>query len=187
MSTRNWTTTESRIVVAWARESDNVRPALEAIAQTLDRTPEAVKEFLRRVLPREEWPWKRKPRWGRLEADQIAQGRNPNCRSKAALRKYKQRTQTSDAIHDHQPLTVTQVAQDLGRSRTTVHRLLRNGYLRRFKGGVAESSFESFLKNYPHLVPYGKLPVAQREWLVLNGFPDSDLVIKEPSVRGLLE
>jgi hypothetical protein len=88
---------------------------------------------------------------------------------------------------EHQPLTVGQVARDIGRSRTTVQRLLKNGYLRRFKGGIAESSFESFLREHPHLVPYAKLAPAQREWLVLNGFPDQTLAVKAPSVRGLLE
>jgi hypothetical protein len=68
-----------------------------------------------------------------------------------------------------------------------VQRLLKCGYLRRFKGGIAESSFEAFLREHPHLVPYTKLPAAQREWLVLNGFPDQSVSVKVPSVRGLLE
>jgi hypothetical protein len=78
-------------------------------------------------------------------------------------------------------------ARSIGRSRTTVQRLLKSGYLRRFKGGIAESSFEAFLREYPNLVPYSKLPPAQKEWLVLNGFPDPSTSVKVPSVRGLLE
>jgi hypothetical protein len=139
------------------------------------------------MLPREEWPWRRKPRWDRYECEAIAQGQNPNERSVAAYRKHKLRMEKLPPDHDHQPLTVGQVAQDIGRSRTTIHRLLKSGYLRRFKGGIAESSFEAFLREYPHLVPYRKLLPAQREWLVLNGFPDQTASVKAPSVRGLLE
>jgi len=74
---------------------------------------------------------------------------------------------------------VAQVAQDIGRSPTTVQRLLREGLLRRFKGGIAESSFEALLREHPDRIPYGKLP--------LNGYPDQGLAVKAPSVRGLLE
>ena len=184
---RNWTTSESRVAMAWALEAENLRRPLAAVADELQRTPEAIKEFLRRVLPREQWPWRRKPRWDRLEWDGIEQGENPNRRSRAAVRKHKQRIQKREIELEHQPLTVGQVARDIGRSRTTVQRLLKNGYLRRFKGGIAESSFEAFLREHPHLVPYAKLAPAQREWLVLNGFPDQGLAVKAPSVRGLLE
>ncbi|MBE7545190.1 MAG: hypothetical protein M9913_04415 [Bryobacteraceae bacterium] len=51
------------------------------------RTVEAVKELLRRTLPREEWPWRRKPRWGCREIDEIRQGANPNARTRSAVRK----------------------------------------------------------------------------------------------------
>jgi hypothetical protein len=117
------------------------------------------------------------------------QGENANRRSKAAVRKHKQRIQKREVELEHQPLTVGQVARDIGRSRTTAQRLLKSGYLRRFKGGIAESSFETFLREHPHRVPYAKLAPApaQREWLVLNGFPDQTLAVKAPSVRGLLE
>jgi hypothetical protein len=53
--------------------------------------------------------------------------------------------------------------------------------LRRFKGGIAESSFEVLLREHPDRIPYGKLPPAQREWLVLNGYPDQRLAVKAPS------
>jgi hypothetical protein len=64
---------------------------------------------------------------------------------------------------------------------------LREGLLRRFKGGIAESSFEALLREHPDRIPYGKLPPARREWLVLNGYPDQGLAVKAPSVWGLLE
>lgn len=168
-------------------EAENLRRPPTAVADELQRTPEAIKEFFRRVLPREQWPWRRKPRWHRHEWDGIKQGVNPNRRSRTAVRKHKQRIRRNEIEQEHQPLTVGQVARDIGRSRTTVQRLLKNGYLRRFEGGIAESSFETFLREHPDLVPYAKLAPAQREWLVLNGFRDQALAVKAPSVRGLLD
>jgi hypothetical protein len=160
---------------------------LRELAAELDRTEEAVKEFLRRTLPREQWPWRRKPRWASREMEQIQKGLNLNGRSRAAVRKHRWRERNADRDVDRQPLTVAQVAQDIGRSRTTVQRLLKEGILRRFKGGIAESSFEAFLRDHPDRIPYEKLPPAQREWLVLNGFQDHCLAVKAPSVHGLLE
>ncbi|MCL4796826.1 MAG: hypothetical protein KJZ84_19835 [Bryobacteraceae bacterium] len=43
------------------------------------------------------------------------------------------------------------------------------------------------LREHTDRIPYGKLPPAKREWLVLNGYPDQGLTVKAPSVRGLLE
>jgi excisionase family DNA binding protein len=90
---------------------------------------------------------------------------------------------------EDQPLTVSQVAHYIGRSRTTVQRLLKSGYMRRFKGRIAESSFEAFLREHLEPVPNTKLSPAQREkeWLVLNGFPDPAVSLKVPNLRGLLE
>jgi hypothetical protein len=88
---------------------------------------------------------------------------------------------------DHTPLTVTQVADDLGVSRATVHRLLKRGLLRRFKGGIAETSFADLLREHPEVIPYDKLSPPQKEWLVLNGYPDPSLSVKRPSVRGILD
>jgi len=184
---RSWTTSEAKFAVQWAREDAVTRRPLGELAAELGRTEEAVKEFLRRTLPREQWPWRRKPRWASREMEQIQQGLNMNGRSRAAVRKHRWRERKADRDLDRQPLTVAQVAQDIGRSRTTVQRLLKEGILRRFKGGIAESSFEAFLRDHPDRIPYQKLPPAQREWLVLNGFPDQCLTVKAPSVHGLLE
>lgn len=170
-----------------AREVELTRRPLSELARELGRTEEALKEFLRRTLPRDQWPWRRKPRWASREIEQIERGVNPNARSNAAVRKHKWRVRKSERDPDRQPLTVAQVAQDIGRSRTTVQRLLKEGILRRFKGGIAESSFEALLRDHPDRIPYEKLPPAQREWLVLNGFPDHCLAVKAPSVHGLLE
>ena len=164
-----------------------MRRPIGELACELGRTVEAVKEFLRRTLPREEWPWRRKPRWGSREMDEIRQGANPNARTRSAVRKYGWRARKAEHEGEHQRLTVAQVAQDIGRSPTTVQRLLREGLLRRFKGGIAESSFEALLREHPDRIPYGKLPPAKREWLVLNGYPDQGLAVRAPSVRGLLE
>lgn len=84
-------------------------------------------------------------------------------------------------------LTVTQVATDLGLSRASVYRLLKKGVLRRFKGGIAESSFGDLLRQHPEVVPYSRLPRDYKEWLVLNGYPDPTLSVKPPSTKGLLD
>jgi hypothetical protein len=119
--------------------------------------------------------------------EEIRQGANPNARTRSAVRKYGWRARKAEREGEHQRLTVAQVAQDIVQSPTTVQRLLREGLLRRFKGGIAESSFEALLREHPGRIPYGKLSPAQREWLVLNGYPDQGLAVKAPSVRGLLE
>jgi hypothetical protein len=68
-----------------------------------------------------------------------------------------------------------------------VYRLLKRGALRRFKGGVAETSFCDLLREHPEAIPYSTLPRDQKEWLVLNGYLDPSLSVKRPSVRGLLD
>ncbi len=183
----NWTTTQSRKAVEWALNREGMGKSLNEVASELERTPEALKEFLRRVLPREQWPWQRKPRWDRCESAKIEQGLNPNRRSKAAIRKRNQRVRKAELENEHEPLTVTQVAQDIGRSRTTVHRMVKDGLLRRFKRGIAESSFEALLREHPERIPYERLPRTKKEWLVLNGFRDETISVRVPSVRGLLE
>lgn len=89
--------------------------------------------------------------------------------------------------NEHEPLTITQIAQDIGRSRTTVHRMVKDGLLRRFKRGIAESSFEALLREHPERIPYDRLPRTKKEWLVLNGFRDEAMSVRAPSVRGLLD
>jgi hypothetical protein len=154
-----------------------------------ERTPEAIKEFLRRKLPRDQWPRQRKPRGDRHERDAIERGQSPNGRNNAALRKHKQRVEKRTEELEHPPLAVSAVAHYIGRSRTTVQRLLKSGYMHRFKGGIAEFSFEAFLREHLDAVPDTKLSPAQKEKerLVLNGFPDPAVSVKVPSVRGLLE
>ena len=73
------------------------------------------------------------------------------------------------------------------RSPVTVQQLLREGLLRRFKGGIAESSFEAPLREHPGRIPYGKLPPAMRDWRKLNGYSDRRLAVKAPSGRVLSE
>lgn len=88
---------------------------------------------------------------------------------------------------DHAVLTIQQVARDLGVSRARVYRLLELGRLRRFKGGVAESSFRRLLQRWPEYVRRDRLSKEQREWLALNGYNDPEIEVKRPSVRGLLK
>ena len=115
-------------------------------------------------------------------------------RSPAALKKYLKRhlgLVSNDYLVNEEvertPLTVTQVAEDLGVSRASVYRLLNKGVLRRFKGGIAGTSFSDLLREHPEAVPYSRLPRDHKEWLVLNGYFDASLSVKPPSTKGLLD
>jgi excisionase family DNA binding protein len=116
----------------------------------------------------------------------LDRGKQPEGRSNSAIRKFLRRRERA-AEDVHATLTATEVAASLGVSRMTIHRYVKRGLLRRFKDGIAESSFEGFLRSHPELVPYDKLKNEQKEWLVLNGFRDSSVKIYKPSVRGLLD
>jgi IS30 family transposase len=183
---RNWTTKDVKLILEWAQSSESNRPPVDAIARQLNRTPDAVKEYIRRCLPRGARPWKEKPRWNPDEMVALDLGKQPDGRSAAAARKFLRRRER--AVEEvHATLTATEVAASLGVSRMTIHRYVQRGLLRRFKDGIAESSFEGFLRSHPELVPYEKLKHEQKEWLVLNGFRDSSIKVQEPTVRGLLD
>lgn len=191
---RNWTTKEARLALEWARRPPEERTHIDDIAAELNRSTRAVQEFLRRVLPEGQRPWAERPRWG---ADEIAALQldvgTVSTRSAAAIRQYVKRHHSvatagcSDEDSERTALSVTQVATDLGLSRASVYRLLKRGALRRFKGGVAETSFCDLLREHPEAIPYATLPRDQKEWLVLNGYSDPSLSVKRPSVRGLLD
>ena len=191
---RSWTTKEAKLVLEWARQPDEERTHIDEVAAQLSRSTRAVQEFLRRVLPEGQRPWAERPRWG---ADEIAALQldigTVSTRSAAAIKQYVKRhhciapTCSSDEDSERTALSVTQVATDLGLSRASVYRLLKRGALRRFKGGVAETSFNDLLREHPEAVPYSRLPRDQREWLVLNGYSDPSLSVKRPSVRGILD
>ena len=191
---RSWTTKEAKLALEWARGPAEERIHIDEIATRLNRSARAVEEFLRRVLPEGQRPWEEKPRWS---ADEISalrvDGGSPPTRSAAAIRQYVKRHHSiaaavcSDEDSERTALSVTQVATDLGLSRASVYRLLKRGALRRFKGGVAETSFSDLLREHPEAIPYSALPRDKREWLVLNGYSDPSLSVKRPSVRGLLD
>ena len=183
---RNWTTKDVKFILEWAQSTESNRPPVDAIARQLNRTPDAVKEYIRRCLPRGARPWKEKPRWNPDEMVALDRGKQPEGRSYSAIRKFLRRRERA-AEDVHATLTATEVAASLGVSRMTIHRYVKRGLLRRFKDGIAESSFEGFLRSHPELVPYDKLKNEQKEWLVLNGFRDSSVKIYKPSVRGLLD
>ena len=179
----------------WARTPAEARRPVDEIAGRLGRSIGSVQQFLRRVLPRGQWPWSERPRWSpeEIAAAQCHAGAPPT-RSTAAVKKYLSRrnrcTLGNGRLHEElerQSLTVTQVAADLGVSRSSVYRLLDRGVLRRFKGGIAETSFGDLLREHPEVVQYSRLPHDHKEWLVLNGYFDPTLNVKRPSVKGLLD
>ena len=191
---RNWTTKEAKLSLEWARQPDGERTHLDEIAARLSRSTRAVQEFLRRVLPQGQRPWAERPRWRADEVTALKCNTGAvSTRSGAAIRQYIKRhhciaaTVCSDEDSERTALTVTQVATDLGLSRASVYRLLKRGALRRFKGGVAETSFCDLLREHPEAIPYSTLPRDQKEWLVLNGYSDPSLSVKRPSVKGLLD
>lgn len=73
----NWTTTQSRKAVDWALQKGDLGKSLNDVASELERTPEALKEFLRRVLPREQWPWQRKASVGPVRVREDRAGPQP--------------------------------------------------------------------------------------------------------------
>lgn len=174
---RIWTTKEAGQVKVWAATNPDERTPLEQLAEALRRTTKSVQDFLRRELGPGKLPWREKPRWTQNVE-----------RSADAIRKFEQRHRPPNAQENgDQGLSISDVAKDLGISRMSVYRLIRQGTLRRFKGRIAESSFESLLRDHPEAVPYRRLGRAQQEWLVLNGYQDATLVVKRPSAAGLLK
>lgn len=173
-----WKTKEALQVKSWAALDSTVRMPIEQLAESLGRTTKSVQDFLRRELGPGKLPWTEKPRWG-----------NDVPRSPEAIRKFTQRHRQPEpeSEDDTEGLAISDVAKDLGLSRTSVYRLIADGKLRRFKGRVAESSFERLLRDHPDAVPYRRLGRAQQEWLVLNGYPDASLNVKRPSAAGLLK
>jgi hypothetical protein len=175
---RIWTTKEACQAKAWAAFDPNDRISIEQLAESLQRTPKSVQDFLRREIGPGKLPWNEKPRWSHNVE-----------RSPEAVRKFTERHRPPEAADedDGDGLTISDVAKDLGLSRMSVYRLIEQGKLRRFKGRVAESSFGRLLRDHPDAVPYRRLGRAQQEWLVLNGYPDASLNVKRPSAAGLLK
>src|SRR5262249_5939100 len=67
------------------------KPPIEVVANELGRSVEAVKQFLRRVLPKGQLPWVEKRRWLPDEVDAAKNGQKADIpRSPAAIRKWKE-------------------------------------------------------------------------------------------------
>ena len=191
---RSWTIKEVKLALTWARTPELERIPLEELSTLLERSPEGIRRFLSRVLPPGERPWNEKPRWMPGEVDTLKEGGvGLPRRTYAAARKFAQRhpSLTGQTVPEDDgertSVSVSQLSADLGISRSAVYRLLGKGLLRRFKGGIAETSFRDLLQKHPEAIPYSSLPRDHREWLVLNGYSDPSLVVKQPSVRGLLD
>jgi transposase len=192
---KSWTIREAKLVLEWAKRPKTERSPFDELAGSISRTPAAVREFLRRVLPRGKWPWTERPRWQTEEVEAVRNGvRHEVERSRSAVQKFVRRHGLSTNVQRNTPeeaehcvLTVSQVASDLGVSRATVYRFLQRGFLRRFKGGIAETSFADLLRKHPDAIPYARLPRENKEWLVLNGYFDPSLPVKRPTTTGWLE
>jgi IS30 family transposase len=189
---RSWNIKEANLALHWASTPEEHRRSLTELAEQIGRSPKAILNFLRRQLPPGQRPWAEKPRWRNEEATAIVENsvsaKGPVQRSRAAVRMYKQRHLRIDfeAMEtEDEGYSVAEVARAIGRSRRTVYRLIARGYLRRWKGGVSEASFERLVREYPEIIPYARLSRDHREWLVLNGFPDPTMKLKAPSTKGL--
>ena len=187
---RTWSLKEARLVREWAHQPNGQRTAIEEIARIIGRTPAAIKEFLRRVLPPAELPWPKKPRWKTQEVEVLRIRGEVESRSRNAISKFTKRNGWSGEKKDdgEQPgLTISQAAADLGISRRKVRELIKLGYLRRFKGRIAESSFDDLIRDHPEVIPFHSLPREHKEWLVVMGYKDDTMNVKLPSVKGLLK
>jgi len=184
---------EATRALEWAKNPGHDRLSLESLARQMGRTPEAILHFLRRALPPEQRPWRCKPRWRSEEVDTLLTQGEVESRSRAAAYKKFARSlaakgsPAAEIESDRQLYTVREIAASLGVSRARVYRFVRHGYLKRFKGGIAESSFKRFLKEHPDLIPYSRLPLEMKEWLVLMGYEDDTITVKVPSVKGWLK
>ncbi len=141
---RIWTTKEAGVVKAWAATNPAERSPLQQLADALRRTTRSVQDFLRRELGPGRLPWREKPRWTH-EVE----------RTPEAVRKFAQRHRPPDQEDARENgLTISELARDLGVSRMYVYKLLDEGKLRRFKGRIAQSAFETLLRDHPDSVPY---------------------------------
>ena len=53
---KSWTTKEAQRILYWVRQSSEDRLPLERLAEELDRSPDAVRRFIRRALPQGQRP-----------------------------------------------------------------------------------------------------------------------------------
>ena len=189
---RSWSLKEAKVVIDWARVPAAERSPLREVAARVGRTVGAVREFARRVLAQQEWPWIPRPRWGKEEVELLQSSGTVESRSREAMQKYfeRHRPPGEEALEEDEdkcPLAASEVARDLGISRASVYRLLKAGVLRRFKGGIAKTSFEALIRDHPEVIPYHTLSRDHREWLVLMGYYDPTMVVKRPTTQGWLK
>ena len=190
---KSWTVKEAKTALEWAQTPTAERCSIQELAGRLFRSPIAIQQFLRREIPPGQRPWAEKPRWD--DADVIAvvneseltQRRSANAVRKLLARRVPQSAIDDASIDERDTLSVCRVAADFGISRRQVYRLLTTKQLRIHKGRIAESSYRKLIREHPELIAYSKLPRERREWLVINGYPDSSLKVKRPGTKGILD
>jgi hypothetical protein len=191
---KTWMTHEAAMVLEWAKGEHHDRESLEVLAEKTGRTPDAIVHFLRRTLAADERPWRLKPRWTKADQEELLATGQVAGRSPEAIEKYARRRgwehilRRDDPEEDDQPrMTVKETTRELGLSRSRVYDLLKRGLLRRFKGGVAQTSITALLREHPEEIPFHKLDRGMQEYLVVMGYQHPTIKVKMPSVRGLLK
>lgn len=189
MIVRCWTSKDARQVLNWARTPIESRAALQDMARALDRTPEAVQEFLRRMLPRGQRPWHENRAGGALRSRHWRKAgrstRHPKWRSGS----------TNSGDGGRSPIAMAEtmwcsrssrspISRDVARDCVSALEARPPATLQEGSGGVVVSPVAAVSTGVRSA---REIVAEQREWLALNGYEDPEIEVKMPSVRGLLK